>query len=199
MIQSFAKNSKPGRIHRLLAVILSSLFLFSSIPAGAAPLSDQPWTSNGSTGTVDETSYDLITYLNGSVYLSNNGGPYSEATIRYNITFTPGLTQLNTTIFKARILDNGPQARVILYLKSYEFETGIVRTLNTIDSDQYLPSNNFYLVKVNGLPNFLGEGGWSVREFKKYSYYIEAHLIRTGWGGNPALGNLMVDSEAIFN
>jgi len=168
--------------------------------ASAQANAQRAWTCNGATGTVDETAYDLTQYLNGAVFLNDWAASGADAVIRYNITATSGLESGNRTIFKARILDNGPQSRVILYVRAYHLTTGAITTLGQIDSDSYPASSSFQVMETGmGMCSFTGQGGKpAVNNFDEYAYYVEAHLMRTGWGGNPGLGLLWMKNNHIY-
>ncbi|MBL8206642.1 MAG: hypothetical protein JNM09_20575 [Blastocatellia bacterium] len=169
-------------------ILLVVMMMSVSAQSTAVPYSTlQPWTCNGATGTVDETAYDLTQYLNGAVFLNDWAADGSVAVIRYNITATTGLWKGMTTEFRARVLDNGPQSRVILYVRRYNLSTGAITTLGQIDSDNYSASSGFQVMRA-----YIGNcnSAMIVSDFDNYSYYVEAHLMRTGWGGNPGLGLL---------
>jgi hypothetical protein len=101
--------------------------------------------------------------------------------------------------FWIRFIDNGNAARVQVYLKQQNVNTGAIATLLSFDSDDYPPLPTFQSATPNkGLGPFFNfsfasgpfngsnnQGGDSV-------YYIEAILTRGAQGGTPGLASISI-------
>lgn len=193
------KSSYFDKAAQLLIQCGVALLLVLTTTALAEAQVRAPWTCSGSTGTVDETSYNLTRYHNGAVTISDSAPIQAKAIIRYNITATDGLSWGNRTVFKARIRDNGGQSRVVLYLKAYNLQTGETKTLVEVDSDGFPQDEGYRVVeKPFGGPTLPGLLVPCVNDFTDFAYYIEAHLIRTGPDGEPGLGLMQLYNIQIW-
>lgn len=158
-----------------------ALFLSLVIPISAA----QEWTAVGSTGTVDESDIGQIGFYSGVAFMGGAG----SATIRYNVTATPGLTGGSQTRFVMRYQDNdnnGPCARVEARLFRYNLNTGQVDQLMALDSNTLpTPPTTAGGFRVK----FADDPGVSF-DFSHNAYFVEVTLTRACSAGDARIGVL---------
>ena len=155
------------------------------IAANSAFAFGDPWTTVGSTGTVDEIDQSEVQFTSGIAMIRASAPSASTVTLRYNITSTADLNDNGfNKVMGVRFRDNGTNARVLLYVKGYNINNGSQVTLMSFDSDNYAASNSYQYRTV-------GDGcGSSSFDFQNYAYYVEARLSRTNSTGYPSLSIL---------
>ncbi|OZG74733.1 hypothetical protein BTA51_07100 [Hahella sp. CCB-MM4] len=159
--------------------------------AGTA-LAASPWTSVGSAGVVDEADLSEFFMSSGYTGILPAAPANSSITLRYNVTATGDLENggVNKRL-SARFRDNGPGARVRLYLREYNYLSGTTTTLLSLDSDTVAPSAGFQTLTVS-------DGCFSTSfNFTRNAYYIEAILSRTTASGTPNLAILRVEDADV--
>ncbi|WP_020409244.1 hypothetical protein [Hahella ganghwensis] len=178
-------NKNTTRKHRLLNI--AGVVLASALTAGTA-MAASPWTSVGSAGVVDEADLSEFYMSAGFAGILLSAPANATVTLRYNVTATADLENggVNKRL-SARFRDNGPGARVRLYLREYNFLTGVTNTLLTLDSDAVAPSGSFQTHTVS-------DGCYSTSfNFSRNAYYVEAILSRTTASGIPNLAIIRVE------
>jgi hypothetical protein len=162
-----------------LTMVVKSLCGLALLLAGLAASSQaqtvlgQPWTTIGSTGTVDEGE---VTFSGPIAFLAGD-----SAVLRYNVVSVDGLFATSgplptRTILTARFRDNGDNNRVIVRLRSLRLtgaSAGSITTLMTIDSDNYPGSSSFQSRSI-----WCDGGGFSF-DFVNHAYYVEVTMTRT--------------------
>jgi hypothetical protein len=168
------------------------LFALTGLCAPAALA--QTWV--GSTGTVDPGSANLVKFVDGRVELNANAPVGATALVRYNVLpvrdLATDLTSIEYRIFAARFLNDGG-GHVVLLLKQYNVNTGVVSTLLTFDSNGSAPSASYQLGNTPGNPTF--NFTWADSEgFNPADsvYYVEAQLTRTAAGGKVGLAGFAI-------
>ncbi|WP_295613341.1 hypothetical protein [uncultured Lamprocystis sp.] len=146
----------------------------------------QPWTSVGSTGVVDEQDLSLFDFVNAEARVVSTAPAPSTLNLRYNVV---ALEELNSGFntpyrFKARLRDNGAGSQVVLRLRSASFATGLATTIATIDSNALPPSPSYRNQEVCVLLDF---------DFVNNAYFIDADLIKSSTAGTPALSLIQID------
>jgi hypothetical protein len=158
------------------------------------------WTAAASTGTVDDDDLNEIG-LNGPFATFKAGAPaVARATIRYNVVavdglFTSGGPALSWPALTVRYRDDGPDARVLVFLRESDLVTGVTQTRITFDSDLY-PADDLYQTRAIG-----NCGNFSAFEFSDEStaraYYLEAVIIRDNASGRPGLAGLALSKFGV--
>jgi hypothetical protein len=165
---------------------LRALFVLTVL--ATAPLTalaqSRPWTSVGSAGTVDEADPGIVVFNQGIASLSGGAAVGASLDIRYNVVAVDGVFGGDGLALRARFRDAGATERVILRLKRYSFVNGVTQTLLTLDSNATPASAAFQTRSV-------GACGLGL-DFLNNAYFVEAQLIKSGVGGVPQLGSLMV-------
>ncbi|HWR17581.1 MAG TPA: hypothetical protein VN577_22320 [Terriglobales bacterium] len=174
------------------------LFVVMLVMAGTA--SAQLWVA--STGTVDEGSLGTFFFTSGIATVRPTVAS-GFAIIRYNVLPVGTLVQpvtdpcCESRALMVRYQDDGPNARVIVTLKRYNVHTGQVTTLLTFDSNQHPQQSGFQepvpTISDGSFFNFnFAEGPTEGTQDLggDSAYYIEAQLIRSAPGGNPALASV---------
>lgn len=151
-----------------------------------------PWTSVGSAGTVDEADANKVNFFRGIAGIKSSAPASSSVTLRYNITSTKGLDDGGVDkSMSVRFRDNGPDARVQLFLRSYNINNGINSLVLMLDSNTRASSDSYQMHTVND--GCTGSGF----DFKNNAYYVEAILTRTSASGLPALSIMRVNNYDI--
>jgi hypothetical protein len=185
---------------------LGLLLLLLGALSGSAAAQDgnKIWTSVGSTGTVDESAADNIMF----------GGPYAtfrttvtgptRAIIRYNVTAVDGLFAqagpLSWPALSVNYRDDGADARVVVYLREYEFganpSSPALNTRIVFDSDLYPPSNDYQTRNIGNCGEFQDfqfvPDNQNIR-----AYFLEVNLVRDSAQGNPGLGALALSRYGV--
>ncbi len=167
--------------------IVASFALFLILATTPVFAAGDPWTSVGSAGTVDEADATEVHFSGGIASIKPSAPASSSVTLRYNITSTKDLEDsgVNKSL-SVRFRDNGPDARVQLFLKSYNINTGAGTTVLSFDSNTTASSSSYRMQTV-------GDGCWKPSfDFHNNAYYIEAILTRTSTLGRPALSIMRV-------
>jgi len=178
-----------------LSSLKKSWLVFFALMGLYAPAAlAQTWV--GSTGTVDPGSANLVKFVDGRVELRSDAPVGVTALVRYNVLPVRDLaTDLNSIeyrIFAARFLNDGG-GHVVLLLKQYNVNSGVVSTLMTFDSNNSAPSSGYQLGNTPGNPTF--DFTWADSEgFNPTDsvYYVEAQLTRTAAGGKVGLGGFAI-------
>ncbi|MFO0985167.1 MAG: hypothetical protein U1E76_26140 [Planctomycetota bacterium] len=165
-----------------------SLILIAALGAATAVADDsRPFTTAGSTGTVDESDLGIVTLSGPYVAVSAAAPAGSTADVRYNVIDLQGLHGYDRYIMRVRFLDNGASAHVIVRLKEYNIATGATITRMTLDSNAFAPGAAYQTQSVDSgcWP------GWSFN-FDLNVYFIEVELQKTGAGGTPSLAAIQI-------
>jgi hypothetical protein len=185
-------------------IILSILFLgFTMVGRSEAQLG-MSWV--GSTGVVDTASAGMARFVGGAVYIRPEISS-GRVILRYNV---PPINRLlresvegERRWFDVRLADNGPAAQVLVLLREYNFHTGAVRTLLTLDSNNFPPATGFHAVSGTVSDeqrsfdfHFADAGGFGGDNEGRSFYHVEVHLIRTSAGGNPAIAGIALISDS---
>ena len=165
-------------LHCRFAIVLR---VFAGLILTAPPLfaQDQPWTTAGSAGTVDEASLPLVllgTPVPGAVGMRLVAAPFSSVNIRYNVVSVPGLINVFGVAMTVRYRDHGTGERVRAQLKQYNLFTGMTTTLLEFDSDVFAQGDTFQVQSVGTgacFPPFL------TLNFVENSYFIDVFLTRS--------------------
>lgn len=183
-----------GKLYRrLLGGAL--LLLAATISPARAQDSHQIWTSVASAGTVDESDVSEIAFAGPFATFANAAPTLSRAIIRYNVMAVDGLfAQAGPVSWPALIVnyrDDGADARVLVYLREYEFGANAVNpALNTrivFDSDLYASSNDYQTRNIGNCGQF-SEFEFVPNNQNVRAYFLEVHLIRQNQDNNTATG-----------
>ncbi len=149
----------------------------------------QPWSSVASDGTIDTDDLDLARVSGAVVQLANSAPNNATLNVRYNITAVEGVTNnLGCILIIARFRDPNDQTQVLAKLKRYNISTGELRTLLTVNINNFPDSNEFQLGN---------EFDCSLAfDFFSFAYFVDVELIKDGSNGKPALGSLRISSFA---
>lgn len=167
-------------------VAMLPILLFGSGSAQAAP-----WTAVGSTGVVDEADLQMFSFNNGQAAVSSAVAAPATLDLRYNIVGIDELGDGNFTSggMRVRFRDNGSNAQVLLSLKAYNHDAGTYATLATFNSNNHSSSSSY---QVYGVCFPLT----SALDFSENAYFIDAQLIKSGSGGTPELGTIMLTKQS---
>jgi hypothetical protein len=164
---------------RTLPLLVLPVILAVSIGASpsAAQSVDDPWTTVGSAGTVDEADLLVVqlgTPVPGAVSL-RPGLPLLGRTahIRYNVVAVRGILGTNGLGLSVRFLDRGDVQRVVVRLKEYGLNTGLTTTLMTLDSDAFAPSNSF---QVQRIQTTVCDRPFTTLNFVENAYFMDVEL-----------------------
>lgn len=173
----------------LMIVLLSAVSLFAD---------DQPWTTVGSAGTVDQANLLVINYdgPTATYFAFQRGG----AIIRYNVVSVGGLTRrdVNTGYslvvrYRAtpdQVLPNKADSQVIAKLIEVNLTTGVSTTRLTFDSNNFAASSSLQTQSVStcGVPFAF--------DFFSNAYYIETQLgKRSIVSGSPAVQAIQITEQ----
>lgn len=165
---------------------------------------DKIWTSVASTGTVDESDVNEIVFGGPFATFANMVSGPARAIIRYNVVAVDGLFaqtgQLAWPSLGVNYRDNGSDARVVVYLREYEFGANPMSpALNTrivFDSDLY-PSSNDYQTRTIGNCGEFNEFEFVPNNLNARAYFLEVNLVRESAIGNPGLGALALSRYGV--
>ena len=155
----------------------------------------EPWTAVASTGTVDEG--DLLYVLLGSplygdVRIRDLVRAPASIHLRYNIVAVDGLLmQKDGYWLKARFRDTGDAEQIVLKLFQYNFDSGIVQTLLTLDSNDFPAAAGYQVRTMDTVGQCLDHDAF---DFFNNAYFVEATVKKTGATGNPVLSLVQVGS-----
>jgi hypothetical protein len=171
-------------------VIAAGSLLAGMLVAGAAS-AQSPWTSIGSAGIVDEADATEVRYGTTAVDIQPTAAASSSVRIRYNVTATSDLEEGVNKAMTVRYRDNGPNARVFVFLYRTDIDTGALSTVLSFDSDTR-PQSTSYQTGGDG------DGCWADGfDFHNYTYHIEVVLQRTSAAGTPTVTALAVADHDI--
>ena len=168
--------------NRLAAIAVLALLL---VGQGIAHAQQQPWTTVGSAGTVDEQDLSLVNLVNGEAQMLAAAAAPATLNIRYNIVALDDIVGLGQYAFNSRFRDNGNGAQVRLRLNSYSLGSGITSTVATFDSNSFPSAVGYQTRGFCIFPDF---------NFADHAYFIDAELIKTGASGTPALGIVQIET-----
>jgi hypothetical protein len=150
------------------------------------------WTQLANTGEVDEADLSVFQFHDTGSVAIKSGVSNTTLDIRYSISAngnygfegTPPSEGPDPCIrLKASLRDTGAGARVIVRLKQMDIGSGAMKTLAMIDSDRDgLVSTDYILYQAcaNVPIDF-------PFDFRFFTYFVEAQLIKTAAGANPGL------------
>ena len=171
----------------LVISVIAFVLLIDMLPSSAGDTGEKlPWTAAGSTGLPDETDADEIRFSADRVHFKSGTDAQETAIIRYNITALESLANTDNALILAALEDNGPDARVLLEIVEYGFETNDSQVILTLDSNDAVASDERQTLYEDCGGNF---------NFADNAYIVKATLEKTGTGGTPALHDLVVLSE----
>ena len=165
-------------LHFAVLVVMALLFLSPGLS-----MAQQPWTTVGSAGTVDEDDLSSVELADGEV-TTTRGTREATINIRYNIVAVADLVGPTQFRLAARFLDTGPDTQVLLHLKSYNLQTGVTTTIATFDSNDFR-GGSYQTRGICVFPNF---------DFETDGYFIDAELIDTKVVSRPGLGMIQISS-----
>jgi hypothetical protein len=190
---------KPGGFHALfrsLHLRLLMVLVLLATPLAAAVENWTPWTTIGSAGTVDQADQDIAVFSGSWAGVSASAALPATVNVRYNIVSVDGLIQGGGRHYmKVRYLDNGDQARVVVYLKELDLTTGVTTTRMTFDSNSYPQSFLGQSQTMNvGCTFPFPPAPWGYN-FEEKAYYLETQLIKTGSSGSAWVDSIQLRDE----
>jgi hypothetical protein len=170
-------------LKRMIGAIAMVLSLNATVATAA--YQNWPWTTAGSTGTVDEQSVGVVRLSSGNAYLDPTAVVGASGTIRYDVIGTEGLTSNSGIAMAVRYKDGGLSEQVRASLKRYNMFTGATTTLLTFDSDTWMQSSSSQRREVYayGICPSPGPGF----DFNDSIYYVEVTLTRTSTAPSSAM------------
>jgi len=147
----------------------------------------EPWTHTGATGTIDTDDLDIARTSGAVIQMANSAPNNATLNVRYNVTAENGLVNnLGCILLISRFRDNGDNAQVLAKLKRYNLSTGEVKTLLTVNSNNFPDDSAFQLGNEFDCDLTF--------DFFQFSYFVDVELIKSGSTGKPALGSLRLSS-----
>jgi hypothetical protein len=154
-------------------------------------LTPRPWTSAGSTGTIDEDSLSKIAVQNFTARFVN--GQIGTGTIRYNITATRGISTYcpatqSVVNVRFRNSDNtGTHAQVKFEIHRSNIVTGGNDVIFSFNSNGLGAGNAFTTASIAPNIDF---------DFGNYVYWIEGTVFRDDAGQSADLGSIEIYESA---
>jgi hypothetical protein len=146
-----------------------------------------PWSSTGATGSIDTDDFDIARTSGAVIQMANSAPNNATLNVRYNVTAENGLVNnLGCILLISRFRDNGDNAQVIAKLKRYNISTGEIKTLLTVNSNNFPDSSSFQLGNEFDCDLTF--------DFFSFAYFVDVELIKSGSTGKPALGSLRLSS-----
>jgi hypothetical protein len=177
------------KINSFVAITAPLLMLL--ISGGFSPVwAQDPWTAIGCTGATDGVDIGELVCANlSNAAVSPNAITPAQVTIRYNIVAVSDLVRNPNEgfAFTARFRDNGPQARVMLRLRSVEIATGTVGLIRTLDSNEFAPSAGFQT--RTSMPIICSRDHF---DFERFAYFVEAVLVKNTPGALAELAAIRI-------
>lgn len=195
---------KTQTIRFLCSLLATATMTITMFAAASAQDGHKIWTSVASAGTVDESDLNEIAFAGPFATFSNAAPTLSRAIIRYNVTALDGLfAQPGPLTWPALIVnyrDDGADARVVVYLREYEFGANPMNpALNTrivFDSDLYPQSNDYQTRSIGNCGEF-NKFEFVPNNQNVRAYFLEVHMIRQNLDDNVATGNPGVGALAL--
>ncbi len=166
------------------AVFLGLLLLLGAVVAGGASSGAadagggfSPWTSSGSSGTVDEADLAEVEF-GPTLARIKSSVPSGQVVMRYNVVDTGGLSS-EGVFLQHRYTDNGPGAQVVSRLFQMNTNTGVFTQRLLFDSNAFAQSPSPQQQAV-----FNCAGGF---DFNNNVYFVVVQLNRTASTGDPTL------------
>lgn len=173
------------------ALVISGILTFFSIPVNAISFLDFPWTTVGSTGTVDDADISIYSVSGPYLKIKDDASLPAKLNVRYNVESAAQLLWSDRPGMKIRYKDNNENAHVVLRLIEINLDSGNQTTILYFNSKDY-PENNSYQNR------FVSNCYGSKFDFQKNAYYIEAILTKKesniSTAGDPGLQTIQVIS-----
>lgn len=174
----------PTLLRALLAASVS-LCALSTAHAGS------PWTSAGSTGTLDETTAATDTIpakvaLNGPEVTLLAPTAQTTAVVRYNVTNVFDVSNF-VPYLEMRFLDSSANTRVQAELRALNFSTGSNRLVAYLDSNTAPLSSTYQTMWACGT---------DIMRFGTEVYYVVVTLSRTATAGSAGLAALRIFDQS---
>jgi hypothetical protein len=148
----------------------------------------RPWTSTGSSGTVDDEDLSIVNLNNFVVGFAT--GATGTVNVRYNITAVDGISAFNPAgsaqiSVRFRDSDNsGTDAQVLFTIRRSNVLTGGNEVVFTFDSNAQPPGGvAFHTETLCQTIDF---------DFSQYTYWIEAEVTRTNSALLVQLGSIRI-------
>lgn len=176
---------------RVKAVVLGLILCAAALALGAANAGGGEWrwfSTIGSAGELTDQNVNRHKAFGPRLEVHPDAGNSAKVIARYAIQFNSQFQNISNDDFYwyVRYRDNGPNARVVLKLKSYDYHTGEILLLETFDSDEYTPTDAYQFKSI-----YVESPGWSFF-LGSNLYYVEATIQRTSPHGKPGLGGFTV-------
>ena len=176
-----AKSFLPG----LGLAFLVAVQQFATVGAIAQ---NDPWTSVGSAGTVDEDSKGIVVFggpPESAAVVSVDPAKTGTVSIRYNVVAVDGVFGGDNYAMAVRYRDTGSSSRVIARLKQSNLTTGTVTTLLTFDSNSFASSIGYQTRSIASPCS-------SILNFSDNAYFIDVDINKNSYSDSPALAMLKV-------
>ena len=152
------------------------------------------WSTVGAAGIVDEDSTSKVILHDSGSAAVRPGIATGTVKLRYPVTNGPAELQGFDPVVCMRlsVRDTGPTARVLVQLVAINAVTGVRSVLGTFDSDQRFTtgSDQYRAIVVCGLGQPEEISPLHSFDHAKYSYHVDATLIRSDSAGNPGIKHL---------
>ena len=188
MNDSGIRKQKPCRMLSMLLVFAASLWL-GQMTGSAQDAARRPWTSTGSTGTVDDEDLALVNLNNFVVGFA--GAATGTINVRYNITAVDGIAAFNpagSVQLAVRFRDSDDaanNARVFFTIRRSNIATGGNEEVFLFDSNTQPPGGiAFHAVTL--CQNSIDF------DFSQYNYWIEAEVTRNNSALLVQLGSIRI-------
>lgn len=163
--------------------------LFASL-AIIASAQTKPWTSAGSTGTVDESDTSEIRFVLGEAQMVPTAPAGTTSVIRYNVVAVDDTIPLGAPRLTLRYRTGDGTGRVLVRLYRYNFlPGGAANLMQQFDSNAFPATGAGYVTRT--VLNCAAPGF----DFANNAYFIEVEFQKNGTGGNPGLGTLKIDKQ----
>ena len=147
----------------------------------------QDWTTIAAAGTVDEADTSIVNFNTYIAQILPTAPLPANLDIRYNVVAVDGLFAGGDGYrLTVRFRDNGSAARVVVRLKRYNFDTGTLSTLMTLNSNSWPASTATQTRSVA-----VCSPSWGF-DFQTYAYFVETTVTKSATGGNPALAAIKI-------
>ena len=181
---------KQNPWHMLSMLIAFAAFLWlGQVTASAQDATRRPWTSSGSTGTVDDEDLALANLNNFVVGFA--GGATGTINVRYNITAVDGVAAFNPALSSQISVrfrdsdDSANNARVFFTIRRSNILSGGNEELFLFDSNTQ-PPGGIAFHSVTLCQESLDF------DFSQYTYWIEAEVTRSNSALLVQLGSIRI-------